>query len=587
MTGGHGFCVQRAMIRTRSLNCIKTDTQPMTARLLSLTVLFLLCTALRSEHYLGATITTHCTGGNFHEITLQVFRNCTGTVLGPQTLHFTNDCGVQFDQQLSTPSITTDVSPLCAAQLPNSSCNGGSLLGIELATFTITAYLSPCTNWRITWDICCRNTSLNVVSAPGMYVETLLNNANGTCGSSPVFDQDIIPTVCSGQSVSHYASATGDPSHRLSYHLIDARFASPAPSPLIYASGYSGTLPFTSMAIDTVSGEITFEATTTGSIITAVEVREFDGDALIGTVMRDFVFIVTNCSNTPPPSTTGTFVSADGVASVAGDRTLRACGEGSFCATLNFTDVDAGQTLELTSDIEAQLPGATMLTTGTNPLQATICWNAAGLGLGSYPFSIRAMDGACPIPASRLYHYTIQVETAPTAGSDANAQICENGNEVQLITLLGGTPEMGGTWLDPQNAASSGVFMPGGSSAGGYTYTVTGPTGCTDQSMVTVELLSASTTECLNADIEVHGLNSFHLFVEDNHGRVTITGTSGLDLELRLFGLDGRELWNGSALLNNGSSTVNFREHEVHGLCILGVRDRRTGDERALRVLLP
>lgn len=558
----------------------------MTARLLPFAAFLLLCTPLRAEHYLGATITSHCTGNNFHEITLQVFRNCTGVPLAEQLLHFTNDCGVEFTQQLDAPSMTADVSPLCAAQLANSSCNGGALLGVELATFTITSYLSPCTNWRITWDICCRNTSLNVVSTPGMYVEAVLNNADGSCASTPVFNEDIIPTYCAGSSVSHDASATGDPSHRLSYHLVNARFASPAPVPLNYASGFSGSLPFTGMAIDTVSGEITFVASAIGNIVTAVEVREFDGELMVGTVMRDFIFIVTNCSNTAPAPSTGTFSSADGVASIGGDRTLRACGEGTFCATLDFADADAGQTLELTSDIAVQLPGAILTTTGTNPLQATLCWSSAGLEPGTYPFSIRASDDGCPIPASRLFHYTLEVDAAPSAGSDTIAQICENGIDLHLFTVLGGAPQMNGTWQDPQNAAISGVFMPGTSLAGDYTYTVTGQSGCTAQSTVTVELLSASLPECLNAGMSEPGLNTLRIAVDGTMGRLLITSDHPMELDLLLFGPDGREMWNRVAQLNNGYTTVDIRS-DLRGLCVLRARDRRSEDERAFRVLLP
>jgi hypothetical protein len=357
--------------------------------------------------------------------------------------------------------------------------------------------------------------------------------------------------------------------------------------PLSYASGFSGAMPFTGMAIDTISGEITFVAGPTGSIVTAVEVREFDGPTMIRTVMRDFTFIVTNCTNTPPAPGTGTFVSADGVATMTGDRTLRACGAGAFCATMAFSDVDAAQALALTSSIAAQLPGATLTTTGSNPVQALLCWNSTGLAPGVYPFSIRAMDDACPIPASGLYHYAIQVDVTPSAGTNATTQVCENAsNDVPLITVLGGTPASGGSWTDPQNMASTGVFMAGASSAGDYTYSVTGPTGCTAHSVVSVALLPPSAPECLNAGTSEHTLNALRVTVDGHADRIRIIGTSDQQLDLRLFALDGRELWNGPALLNNGSTTVDLRG-DVHGPSILRASDRRTGHTRAFRVVLP
>lgn len=559
----------------------------MKPRLFSLLALLLVLPTARADHYAGGSITTRCTGGNFYEVTLQLFRNCTGSALIDQTLNYTNDCGVVFQQTLTSPISVVGVSPLCAAELPNSSCNGGSLIGFELATFQTTVYLSPCTNWRIAWDICCRPTSLNVVSTPGMYMETVLNNADSECNYSPVFTQDIIPTVCVGQQVGHDASAVGDPTHRLSYHLIDARFGSPAPLPLNYASGFSGEQPFTGMSIDTISGEITFQATAAGSIITAVEVREFDGDEMIGTVMRDFLFVVTNCNNTLPATEGGTFVSADGVGNIMDARTIRACGSGAFCATLEFTDVDEAQQLSITTDIATQLPGATLDVTGSNPLVATLCWDSEGLELGNYPFFLRASDGACPIPGSRRYDYSILVDIAPFPGEDSSTQVCENGSEVDLFSALGGTPEGGGSWTDPQGQAASGIFTPSTSSAGGYTYTATGSNGCTANAIVAVEVLPASTPNCVDASVDEHALNDIRLFVDGSSGRLNIVCDRGLDLDLHLLALDGREVWNTRTRLGTGSNKVLDTPTDLHGVFVLRVHDRATDDHRALRILMP
>jgi hypothetical protein len=273
----------------------------MRTSLLLLASLFLALPECRADHFAGGTITTRCTGNNFHEVTLQLFRNCNGEVLAPQNLNFTNDCGVQFSVNALQPTSVQDVSSLCPAELPNSSCNGGSLLGFDLTTFRTTVYLSPCTNWVISWSICCRNGSLNVQGAPGLYIETTLNNAGGTCNASPEFVNNKVPTVCVGQEVSHDASAVDLDGNMLSYALIDARFGSPLPLPVLYTSGYSGAVPYDGLTIDPMTGEVSFVPSVSGAIIVVVEVTETGSNGqVIGKVMRDFLFVVTACNNQPP-----------------------------------------------------------------------------------------------------------------------------------------------------------------------------------------------------------------------------------------------------------------------------------------------
>lgn len=80
----------------------------------------------RADHFSGADITYECLGGNQYRITLDLFLDCAGAPLTPQTLYFTNNCGVSF----SLPNVplvqTEEVSQLCGSQLLNSTCNGGT-----------------------------------------------------------------------------------------------------------------------------------------------------------------------------------------------------------------------------------------------------------------------------------------------------------------------------------------------------------------------------------------------------------------------------------------------------------------------------
>ena len=75
----------------------------------------------RADHYSGASITYACQTGNQYKIYLDLYLDCAGTPLTPQSLYFSNACGVVFTLNNLVPVSTTEVSPLCPSQLANRS----------------------------------------------------------------------------------------------------------------------------------------------------------------------------------------------------------------------------------------------------------------------------------------------------------------------------------------------------------------------------------------------------------------------------------------------------------------------------------
>lgn len=104
---------------------------------------------------------------------------------------------------------------------------------------------------------------------------------------------------------------------------------------------------------------------------------------------------------------------------------------------------------------------------------------------------------------------TVNVNQAPSAGTNASTVVCSNAAPFNLITILGGSPDAGGSWTRPNGTAHSGVFTPGTSQPGGYTYTVPGQTPCLAASaVVTVSVVQApdagedeTLTRCSNQSI--------------------------------------------------------------------------------------
>ncbi|HRH36781.1 MAG TPA: hypothetical protein PK760_00455, partial [Flavobacteriales bacterium] len=172
-------------------------------RFATLLLAFVVSSSLLAEHLPGGNLTYRCVGTNQYEITLQLWRECSGAPMVAQDLHFESLCGVVFDVTDIPLIQQQEVSPVCPDQQLQTTCNGGTLIGIEQYTYRTTLFLSQCSQWTISWNTCCRNVSINLLGAQGLYIEAQLNNAGTGCFDSPSFSQALPPYVCVDQPVSY------------------------------------------------------------------------------------------------------------------------------------------------------------------------------------------------------------------------------------------------------------------------------------------------------------------------------------------------------------------------------------------------
>lgn len=102
---------------------------------------------------------------------------------------------------------------------------------------------------------------------------------------------------------------------------------------------------------------------------------------------------------------------------------------------------------------------------------------------GAYTYSVTAL-APCANDQSTV---TVTQNTSVDAGADGAITVCADGASVDLSSMLGGTPDAGGAWTDPGGAPVTDTYIPGTSTPGSYTYTVTGIAPCPiDQATVTV-----------------------------------------------------------------------------------------------------
>lgn len=519
-------------------------------RVITLSFLLAALPAL-AEHLPGGSITTHCIGNNQHEVTLELWRECSGAPMIGQSLTFSNSCGVSFTLTNIPLVSVQNVSPVCPDQLDQTTCNGGSLIGIELYTYRTTLFLSPCNFWTISWNTCCRNEALNLNGAEGIYIEALLNNLGGSCFDSPRFTDPVPPFVCLDQPVSHDLGVTAAPEQQLRFRFIEARRYLPEIVPVDYQPPYTGAEPFTGMEIDSLTGNITFTPTLQGYIVAVVEVRYSDANGnLLGTVMRDFPFVAQSCANQVPDAASGLIQNATGTAMVTDDYALSTCG-GALCFDAVITDSDAGQSLTLTSNVDQVLPGASFSFIGSNPATASVCWNADSTAPGSYSFTINAVDDACPLVGSQTFTYTVTVNAADASpGEGSTLAVCPQAGAFALSDSLLGIPDPGGSWTY-EGTGVADSFDPALDPAGDYCYTVTSE-ACGDLSAcVTIDLLPASDPTCLAMGIAIRGATPLTLHPNPSSGQVFLSSATAGRIEV-LDG-SGRTVWRGHAAVGLNS----------------------------------
>ena len=97
---------------------------------------------------------------------------------------------------------------------------------------------------------------------------------------------------------------------------------------------------------------------------------------------------------------------------------------------------------------------------------------------GTYTYTLNACGGG-----TVTADVVVTVNPAPDAGTNGSTTLCSTDPSVDLFTLLGGTPDAGGTW-SPAMTSGTGVFDPAVDAGGTYTYTVTNSCGTTTADVV-------------------------------------------------------------------------------------------------------
>ncbi|WP_341906388.1 T9SS type A sorting domain-containing protein [Fluviicola taffensis] len=480
-------------------------------------VFFLLTSlTLRASHMAGSEITYTCIGPNQYQVKLVTYRDCSGISADASTIinYKSVACGVNASIQLNLQS-TVDITPVCNSAV--STCSGGTVHGIEKLVYTgVLTLPNGCSDWILSYDLCCRNGSITNLSTPDsedIYVQTTLNNALGSCNSSPQFAS--VPQLfgCVGNTI-HFQQLASDPDgDQLVYSLINAN-SNPGTS-VGYNSGYSGISPFTDPAtINSTTGELTVTPNGPQIAVISILVQEYRGGILIGSVVRDLQISISNCTNALP--------NVGGINGVANDYDITICENSATCFTINLTDANTGQQLTISN---SNLPvGATFSVIGTGVNRtATICWTPSSGDIGIHYLTINVEDDACPYVGENSKVITLNVipNPNPLVNAGPDVTICAGSSTVLNATNTGSITSL--VWTPPTGL--SGTSTPSVTASPGsttsYTVSVVNTDGCTSSDVVQVTVAAdpvatifpttisacASSTVLLTGNTNATGMN--------------------------------------------------------------------------------
>jgi len=457
-----------------------------------------------SSHIQGGNITYTCVGPNTYNITLTVMTDCFGAT-PPSVLtdlFFFPSCGIPFSAAAGLQSIT-EISDVCASELPGTSCNNGFAPGTNLVVYTINNIVLPLAcNYNIVWASADWNDFTNVnnvVPCPQCfataYFTTTINNAAPCNNSVQVINttaEPLVPNACLGTAVTYLPQISNPNGYTLSFSLVNVQMAGGVS--VNYEAGFSGASPIPGITINPVTGAINFFAGQIGNFVVGIQIQQFDGGGnLIGTLNHAMTFVVRPCVVGVTTFTNPSIQSVTGAGISVNSTTAAVCQGNQMCVTVQATNNNVFRNIILSSNFEALFPGATFVQTGNNPAIGTLCLDASIPYPPSTVVTINAIDDACINPSSAQIQITINI--LPSLAIQNNTlNICA-GDAVQLNV----TGDNNYTWVSlagppisvPANFSCANCGNPTVSPPSTTTYQVTGNTinpACVTSGTITVNV---------------------------------------------------------------------------------------------------
>jgi gliding motility-associated-like protein len=389
-----------------------------------------------------------------YKVTLVLFKACDiGSIDLPTSdyVNISSSCGgpVGNCNHLMPTVVGPDtLDQLCDTFKSINSCRvAGSIYPGFIRRIYIDTVTLPfaCTDWKFSWNSCCRNTSILNLTTPsgdGMYIECMLNNSVKWNNSSPRFMIDPIPYLCIDQPA-FFLNGPYDPNN-------DSLVASNSQPeqvgttsgcvttgvPINYAATFSLAAPIASTtpyAVNPNTGTATFTPNTLGKYVLGFRCDEYDvaSGNLIGYIMRDVQVSVLNCISPAPQIDTlpQNPVNCYIATAPGGDKYIVAAPDCQMSFTTSAHTNSVTNLLFMSANNGQIIPTSTFTVAGQggqNPT-GTFTWTPTVADIGDYTIIITVKDSTCnntqPIVLPNFLIVFIKVVPKINAGPDG--KICK------------------------------------------------------------------------------------------------------------------------------------------------------------------
>ena len=369
----------------------------------------------KASHIAGAYFSYECIGTNQYIITYNEIWRCNATPFATSSYNTTNDCALtNLSSELLTLDTVYTLTQSCPSYL--TTCDGaGSPQGFQLAVYLDTITLAgPCASWQFYISNCCTYPVSNQTASQLYYYETEMNSAAEACNNSTYPLNPGAPNYFTNEQVLHDFNFVDPDGDSLVYSLVDSRTA--ATTSRIYTSTYRGDSCMGNVQINSQTGEIAFNEGLIGLYIVNIQIDEYRNGIQIGTTYYETFFTITAgvASNFAPENVGISNVS--GASQVASSQ-LTTCQNSDFSFDITFDDFNLGDVLSVSSNVADLFPGASITTTGSNPITATIAFDASAVTPGYYNISVKCQDDYCD------YYKSTSAIIGLTVFSDVNFDI--------------------------------------------------------------------------------------------------------------------------------------------------------------------
>ena len=485
----------------------------------------------KATHIMGADLSFKCLSNDTIEFTLKIYRDCIGVFPAasyPIIIESPN-CGIFTSCTVNQVGQATEVSPLCPLQISQSSCNGGTLPGVEQYIYSGKMQLSQvCDDYLFYWESCCRNAAITNIVTPGSVgtrVEARWNKTVANCDNSPAFSALPVPYICLNQQINYNNGGYDPDGDSLVYSLVTplSDLGTGGYTPFQYNSPFNSNYPLTTptgtITFNPGTGQITMTASGLPLEITCLAIRidEYRNDTLIGSVMRDIQVVVLNCNNLSPEQVLNNFENLQGGV-VTGTNVIEVCPGSNMSFDIFCHDPD-GNNLTVYSNIGTVLNGGSFVVTpySNDSAKIHLVWTPTGTDTGNYVITVTMSDDACPVFGQAAYSFVINVPQSTYAGPDIS--LCWPDTSVQLIVTGGASF----TWSPATGLSNTTIYNPIAIPTSSTTYYVESDlsSNCKNKDTIIVFVLPALVLNPVsNLDTVCSG-DQVHLFAGISGGGLT------------------------------------------------------------------